>query len=104
MIVVDDILSRVATHFGVSVEAVRGPSRTAQISEARQAAMWLLSEQGLKLQAIAAHLGRRDHTTVIWGIAQVRARGHAYTRELQEMLGTKHAPASVVFHVSGWGI
>ena len=64
----EDILHNVASYFNTSPDALRGPSRTKAIAEARHLAMYLLREDAqLSLKAIGRLLGNRDHSTVIHG-------------------------------------
>jgi chromosomal replication initiator protein len=61
-----DIMATTATYFGLTVDELRGSSRTQQIARARQIAMYLCRERtGLSLPKIGELFGNRDHSTVI---------------------------------------
>lgn len=71
----NEVLDAVCEVFGVTRAGLSGPSRMAHIAEPRQAAMYLLREDGLlKLELIGELLGRRHHSSIIWGISQVEER------------------------------
>jgi chromosomal replication initiator protein len=63
---VDDIKRVVADYYNVTSESLVGRKRTSNIVFARQVAMYLARMlTNLSLSDIGAHLGKRDHTTVI---------------------------------------
>jgi chromosomal replication initiator protein len=68
-----EIIQRVvATHFGVPLEAMMSPKRTASLALARQVAMYLCRElTGLSLSQVGARFGGRDHTTVLHACQKV---------------------------------
>jgi chromosomal replication initiator protein len=71
----DRILNRVAAHYGVSVTALRGPSRLSTVLLARQVAMSLARDVAqLPLQRIGAALGGRDHSTVLNSLKRLNGR------------------------------
>ncbi len=72
-----DILEAVALTFDLSVEQLRGKGATKHIAWARQAAMLLLRDYTPYLTAtdIGRLLGKRDHTTVLYGVTVARRRG-----------------------------
>lgn len=71
----DQILSRVAEAYGVTVADLRGRSRKPQIVQARQAAMLALRRlTDLSSGEIGEQLDGRDHSTVLYGAAQAEAR------------------------------
>jgi chromosomal replication initiator protein len=68
----NQILSAVAGHFHVTVEALRGRKRTSQIAYARQVAMYFCRTMTqMSLVEIGAALGGRDHTTIIYGCEKI---------------------------------
>ena len=68
----DAVLSAVARHFTVSLEALRGKSREHGVAWARQVAMYILrKETPASLLQIGQLLGGRDHTTVMHGCSRV---------------------------------
>ena len=69
---VDYIIQGVAMSTGVTEDKLRGPSRTAELVEARHMAMALIRELlGKSLPQIGAAFGGRDHTTVINALKRV---------------------------------
>ena len=69
------ILSAVATYYGISEEELRSAQRNRRIAQPRHIAMYLLREEtDASLPQIGAELGGRDHTTVLYGYERVRAR------------------------------
>lgn len=67
------MLRSVASEFGVSVEAMRGPSRRRPIPLARHVAAWIMRREGVSLHRSGALLGGRHHTTVLYGVQRVDA-------------------------------
>ena len=66
------VVQIVARHFHLPEEALLGRSRTKEIANARQMAMYLLREEnGLSLINIGELLGGRDHSTVRHGVEKV---------------------------------
>jgi|SRR5450631_3886877 hypothetical protein len=75
----DDLLQLAAEVTGVSVQALKGQRRSRAIAWPRQFAMWLMCEcrRDVSLPMIGRALGGRDHTTVIHGLRNAKARqGH----------------------------
>lgn len=66
-------VSRICEEHGVPFAEIVGPSRTREISEARQHAYVAMRECGLSLPRIGAILNR-DHTTVLYGLRKFAAR------------------------------
>lgn len=65
----DDILQKIASYFGVEPAAVLGQSRTKELSQARQLAMYLAKTKfGRTLQRIGSHFDGRNHASVIYAI------------------------------------
>ena len=68
----EKLISLVAEEWKTTPEALTGKSRTKNIAEPRQVAMYLLRhETNASLPQIGAVLGGRDHTTVIYGIEKI---------------------------------
>ena len=62
----------VAEHFRLKVEDLTGRTRTKEIANARQVAMYLLREENdMSLPMIGDLLGGRDHSTVRYGVDKV---------------------------------
>lgn len=74
-VTVKEIKSLVSELFSVPVEDLDSANRSSRVSSARQVAMSLSREfTNLSLPAIAEAMGRKDHTTVLHGIARVEER------------------------------
>ncbi len=68
----DAILEIAAEYFGVTVEDLKGRSRSARIALQRQMVMYIMREAtGASLPQIAQVLGGRDHTTILHGYERV---------------------------------
>ena len=66
------VVQIVAGHFNLTKEALLGRSRTKEVANARQLAMYLLREEnGLSLINIGELLGGRDHSTVRHGVEKI---------------------------------
>ena len=69
---VEKIIEEVARTFGVSPEEIRSAKRSANISKARQMAMYLVREiTQLPTEAIGTEFGGRDHSTVVYALQQM---------------------------------
>jgi chromosomal replication initiator protein len=68
----DAIVAAVGRRTGVTPADIRGRSRSRDVTYARHLAMYLLKEDARSTIAeIGRHLGRRDHSTVLAGIARI---------------------------------
>jgi len=73
-VTVERILTEVARTKGVSVGDIRSNKRSAPISSARQAAMYIIREiTGMPFSAVGEEFGDRDHSTVVYAISQMEA-------------------------------
>lgn len=69
---VEKIIDEVARTFGATTEDIRSSKRSANISNARQIAMYVVREiTQLPMTAIGKEFGGRDHSTVVYAIQQV---------------------------------
>lgn len=69
----DTIQEATASYYGVSVEDLRGQSRTKNINIARQIAIYLCSElTKLSTPRIGELFGHRDHTTIIYARDKIK--------------------------------
>lgn len=72
-VTVDRIINEVSRSFEVSVQAIRSMDRTAPVSSARQAAMYIIREVAhLSMSAIGEEFSGRDHSTVVYTINQTK--------------------------------
>ncbi len=70
----EEILTKTAESFGVSLSKLQGSSRDRQTSEARHAAMYLLRKKtSLTLREIGLLLGGRDHASVASAINKFKS-------------------------------
>lgn len=68
------IVADVARKYGLTVEALRGPSRIRSVSWPRQEAMWrMINTKRYSLPQVGRFFNR-DHTTVLHGWRQVEKR------------------------------
>ena len=68
----DDILSAVAVHYGVTIEAIRSPSRRPHLALARQVVCYLAHAYAdISSPEIGRRLGGRDRTTVLHGVRKI---------------------------------
>jgi len=66
------VVEKVAKYYQLSVKEMCGKSRVANIKNARQVAMYLLSKElNMSTPKIAAEVGVKDHSTVMHGIKKI---------------------------------
>ncbi|WP_411676400.1 chromosomal replication initiator protein DnaA [Caproicibacter sp.] len=69
---VEKIIDEVARTFGTTVDDIRSSKRSANISSARQMAMYVVREiTQMPMTSIGKEFGGRDHSTVVYAIQQV---------------------------------
>lgn len=67
------IIDEVGEIYNVSPEEIRGHNRSAQISTARQVAIFVVHRvTGLSYTAIGQEFGKRDHSTIVYAINKVK--------------------------------
>ena len=72
-VTIDKIINEVSRVFEIPYDDIKSNKRTAEITEARQIAMYVIREiTGLSQKSIGAEFGGKDHTTVIYAISNVR--------------------------------
>lgn len=70
-VTIDKILNEVARTYGISVENITSDKRNADISKARQAAMYIVREvTSLSMEKIGEAFGNKHHSTVIYNIRE----------------------------------
>ena len=68
----DAVIGAVGRRTGVTPADIRGRSRSRDVTYARHLAMYLMKEEARNTIAeIGRHLGHRDHSTVLAGIARI---------------------------------
>ena len=71
-VTVDRIINEVSRYFEVSVKDIRSMDRTAAVSNARQAAMYIIREiTQLSMEKIGEEFSGRDHATVVYTLKKV---------------------------------
>lgn len=71
-VTVDKIVEEVARTYGVSIEDIRSQKRNANVSSARQVAIYVVREiTQIPLAEIGKAFGGRDHSTIVYAIQQV---------------------------------
>jgi chromosomal replication initiator protein len=67
-----EIIERVAHHFGLEVDQLKGRSRKREVARPRQIAMFLIREEtDFSLPQIGELLDGRDHSTILYGCERV---------------------------------
>lgn len=71
-----ELIGQVAAEHGLTYDDMIGHNRTRRVSHARQELYWRMKREfpRLSLPQIAKHIGNRDHTTILHGIAAHEAR------------------------------
>ncbi len=74
-VTVERIIAEVARTCSVTPQDIRSTKRAAQISSARQAAVYIVRDiTQMSMSAIGAEFGGRDHSTIVYAIQQVEAK------------------------------
>lgn len=74
-VTINSIIDKVAQSFGVSSDDIRGNKKKADISNARQFAMYIMREvTDLTYEEIGAQFGGKKHSTVIYSIESVEGK------------------------------
>ena len=97
MTTIAEIQQAVSTYFAIPMIEMKSARRGRDAAHARQIGMYLARElTAHSLPMIGREFGKRDHTTVIYGIRAVEGRmQRAGFRRNIEMLRAKLAPESV---------
>jgi chromosomal replication initiator protein len=68
----ETITEKTAEEFKITINQIKGQSRTKTQTQARQVAMYLMRKHlGLSLKEIGLYFGKKDHTTVLHAIKKV---------------------------------
>jgi chromosomal replication initiator protein len=71
-VTVEKIIDEVARTFGTTAEEIRSSRRSANISNARQVAMYVVREiTDMSMESIGQEFGGRDHSTVVYALQQI---------------------------------
>ena len=72
-VTVEKIINEVARTFNISPEEIKGKRQDANISAARQVAIYVVNEiTGMSLKAVGAEFGGKDHSTILYNIRKVK--------------------------------
>ena len=73
MITVDNIINEVARTFDVSPSDIRSDKRSANISQARQVAIYVVEQvTNLSLKAIGIEFGNKHHSSIIYALKEIK--------------------------------
>lgn len=86
------VIARVAQFYSLPPDAIIGPARSRPISHARQVAMLVLRQQGLRPEQIGSQFGGRDRTTVNYALERISSRA-AEDSQLQAAITQLASPA-----------
>lgn len=93
-VTIDKILNEVARTYGVSVESITSDKRTAEISVARQAAMYIVREvTDLSMEKIGAAFGNKHHSTVIYNIKECE-------KDMEKNASVKNTIQSIINNIN----
>ncbi|MDE0590436.1 hypothetical protein OU789_10905 [Halocynthiibacter sp. C4] len=84
-----EIIEAVAEYRGIPANDLRSTKRKRPVAHARQEAFFIAKKAtGLSLRQIGRHIGNRDHTTVLHGLAAVKCRmtDADYAKEVHDMI------------------
>ncbi|MDD3428890.1 MAG: chromosomal replication initiator protein DnaA [Oscillospiraceae bacterium] len=74
-ITIEKIVSEVARTYNITPADIRGRKRSANISNARKTAMYVVREiTGMSMEDIGKEFGDRDHSTVVYSLSEVDKR------------------------------
>ena len=74
-VTIEKIITEVARTYNTTPADIRGRKRSASISAARKTAMYVVHEiTGMTMQDIGKEFGGRDHSTVVYSIAEVEKK------------------------------
>ena len=80
-VTVEKILGEVARTYNTSPDVLRGLTRKANISSARQVSMYIVREiTGMSMEEIGREFSGRDHSTVVYSINAIQKRLDTDTR------------------------
>ena len=91
-----ETLNAVSAHFGVDLETLLGRKRDKKTALARQVAMYILREDvQMNASAIARALGRKDHTTVLYGCKTIERQQNSDAKLRRDILQVREALVAV---------
>lgn len=95
----------VASHYGVDLEDMLGPRRTANLTRPRHATYYLarLIFKHKSLPQIGKDMGGRDHTTVLHGVRKMEKMIASNPSLVDEMFYLAHKYKNATAHHVYWG-
>ncbi|MGD2078710.1 MAG: chromosomal replication initiator protein DnaA [Chloroflexota bacterium] len=89
-VTIERVMETVASYYHVTIEAIVGSGRSRTVAFPRQIIMYLArTETGLSYPQIGEHLGKRDHTTVLYGYEKISELMETDDRVRRETLEIK---------------
>jgi len=89
-VTVEKIINEVASIYNVTNEEMRSQSRSAQISTARQVAIYVIHKiTGLSYSAIGQEFSGRDHSTIVYAINKVKSvikKDNSYRASIEDII------------------
>ena len=74
-VTVENIINEVSRTFNVSAADIRSDKRNANISQARQIAIYIVDQvTGLSLKAIGSEFGNKHHSTIIYALKEIKTK------------------------------
>lgn len=83
----EDLISRIAAAYEISIEDIHGRSHRPEIVRARHAAMYLIREHTELSYPQIGRLFNRHHTSVLHGVASIEG-ARRVNRKLDELLAS----------------
>lgn len=85
------IIDKVAKYYDLSTDELKSKSRVSNIKNARQVAMYLLSDElSMSTSKIASEVGLKDHTTIMHGVKRIKnllKTDFSFREEIKEIRG-----------------
>ncbi|MDR1754763.1 MAG: chromosomal replication initiator protein DnaA [Eubacterium sp.] len=89
-VTVEKIICEVSSIYNVTPEEIRSQNRSAQISTARQVAIYVVHKiTGLSYTAIGQEFGKRDHSTIVYAINKVKSiikKDNSYRGTIEDLI------------------
>ena len=74
-VTVENIINEVSRTFNVSAADIRSDKRNANISQARQVAIYIVDQvTGLSLKSIGSEFGNKHHSTIIYALKEIKGK------------------------------
>ena len=71
----ENIINEVSRTFNVSAADIRSDKRNANISQARQVAIYIVDQvTGLSLKSIGSEFGNKHHSTIIYALKEIKGK------------------------------